>query len=93
MVPEFNDFEFEGKVGDIGVVKTIFGFHVIEIEGQKDKQKAVQVGTIARKIEPSQATIDKVFRDASNFEIALEKKDFQELATENKYTSPSSKWH
>ncbi|GGK21037.1 peptidylprolyl isomerase [Yeosuana aromativorans] len=86
MVPEFNDFEFEGKVGDIGVVKTMFGFHVIEIEGQKDKQKAVQVGTIARKIEPSQATIDKVFRDASSFEIALEKKDFQELATENKYT-------
>ncbi|WP_339917280.1 peptidylprolyl isomerase [Yeosuana marina] len=86
MVPEFNDFEFEGKVGDIGVVKTIFGYHVIEIEGQKDKEKAVQVATIARKIEPSQATIDKVFRDASNFEISLEKKDFQELAKENKYT-------
>lgn len=86
MVPEFNDFEFEGKVGDIGVVKTMFGFHIIEIEGQKDKQKAVQVGTIARKIEPSQATIDKVFRDASSFEIALEKKDFQALANENKYS-------
>ena len=85
MVPEFNDFEFEGKVGDLGVVKTIFGFHIIEIEGQKNEQKAVQVGTIARKIEPSQATIDKVFRDASNFEISLEKKDFKELADESKY--------
>ncbi len=85
MVPEFNDFEFGGKVGDIGVVKTDFGFHIIEIEGLKDAQKAVQVGTIARKIEPSQATIDKVFRDASNFEISLENKNFQELATENKY--------
>jgi len=41
MVPEFNDFEFEGKVGDLGVVKTIFGFHVMEIEGQKAKNKAV----------------------------------------------------
>ncbi len=86
MVPEFNDFEFEGKVGDIGVVKTVFGYHVIEIEGQKDKEKAVQVATIARKIEPSQATIDNVFRDASNFEISLENKDFQELAKEDKYT-------
>ena len=38
MVPEFNDFEFEGATGDIGVVKTIFGFHIIEIEGQKDKK-------------------------------------------------------
>ena len=85
MVPEFNDFEFEGKVGDLGVVKTVFGFHVIEIEGQKDKEKAIQVGTIARKIEPSQATVDKVFRDASNFEISAGSKDFAELATENKY--------
>ncbi|MGZ0016270.1 peptidylprolyl isomerase [Yeosuana sp. AK3] len=85
MVPEFNDFEFEGNVGDLGVVKTIFGFHIIEIEGQKDKQKAVQVGTITRKIEPSQETIDKVFREASNFEIALEKKDFTSLAAESNY--------
>ncbi|WNH09243.1 peptidylprolyl isomerase [Thalassobellus suaedae] len=47
MVPEFNDFEFEGEVGDLGVVKTVFGFHIMEIEGQKNKTKAVQVGTIA----------------------------------------------
>ncbi|GGZ83618.1 peptidylprolyl isomerase [Algibacter mikhailovii] len=86
MVPEFNDFEFEGKTGDIGVVKTIFGFHIIEIEGQKDKKKAVQVGTIARKIEPSEATSDKVFRDASNFEINAGKSDFETEAEGNKLT-------
>ena len=86
MVPEFNDFEFEGKVGDLGVVKTAFGFHIIEIEGQKDKKKALQVGTIARQIEPSEATIDKVFRDASSFEIKVADKDFQEIATEAKFS-------
>ncbi|WP_370477044.1 peptidylprolyl isomerase [Tamlana flava] len=86
MVPEFNDFEFEGKTGDLGVVKTIFGFHIIEIEGQKDKQKAIQVGTIARKIEPSEATSDKVFRDASNFEINAGKGDFEAVAKENNFT-------
>ncbi len=86
MVPEFNDFEFEGKVGDLGVVKTIFGFHIIEIEGQKDKSRAVQVGTIARKIEPSEMTSSKIFRDASKFEIEGGKGDFEALAKENKYT-------
>lgn len=86
MVPEFNDFEFEGKVGDLGVVKTVFGFHIIEVEGQKNKKRAVQVGTIARKIEPSEATISKVFRDASNFEIKAGENDFQDIATENKFT-------
>lgn len=86
MVPEFNDFEFEGKTGDLGVVKTVFGFHIIEVEGQKNKTKAIQVGTISRKIEPSEATTDKVFRDASNFEINAGKGDFSVLATDNKYT-------
>ena len=86
MVPEFNDFEFEGKTGDLGVVKTVFGFHIIEIEGQKNKTKAIQVGTIARKIEPSEATTDKVFRDASNFEIKAGEGDFEALAIEKKYT-------
>jgi len=86
MVPEFNDFEFEGKTGDLGVVKTAFGFHIIEVEGQKNKTKAIQVGTISRKIEPSEATTDKVFRDASNFEINAGKGDFGVLATDNKYT-------
>ncbi|WP_308992912.1 SurA N-terminal domain-containing protein [Mariniflexile litorale] len=85
MVPEFNDFEFEGSVGDLGVVKTIFGFHIIEIEGQKEKKRALQIGTLARKIESSEATIDRVFRDASNFEIAVEKKDFEAAAKEKNY--------
>tara|TARA_R110002072_G_scaffold21880_2_gene77006 strand:+ start:5981 stop:8110 length:2130 start_codon:yes stop_codon:yes gene_type:complete len=86
MVPEFNDFEFEGKTGDLDVVKTVFGFHIIEVEGQKNKTKAVQVGTISRKIEPSETTTDKVFREASNFEINAGKGDFGVLATDNKYT-------
>ncbi len=86
MVPEFNDFEFEGKVGDLGVVKTVFGFHIMEIEGQKSKNKAVQVGTIAQKIEPSETTVDKIFRDASNFEIAVVSKDFESAAKAKNFT-------
>ncbi|GAA3619930.1 peptidylprolyl isomerase [Flavivirga jejuensis] len=86
MVTEFNNFEFEGKTGDLGVVKTIFGFHIIEIEGQKDKTKAIQVGTIAREIEPSEATTAKIFRDASKFEISAGEGDFEALAKKGTYT-------
>ncbi len=85
MVPEFRDYTFENETGDIGVVKSAFGFHIVEILGQKNKQRSVKVGTIARKIEPSEETVNAVFRDASNFEIALEKGDFQTLAEENEY--------
>ena len=87
MVPEFRDFSFEGKTGDIGVVKTVFGFHIIEIEGQKDKQRAIKLATVARKIEPSERTIDNVFTNTSKFEIAIEKADFQDVAKENKYVA------
>lgn len=86
MVPEFNDFEFEGNVGDLGVVKTAFGYHIIEIEGLKDKKRAIKVGTISKTIEPSEETINTVFRNASKFEVEVDKKNFEEVAKNNNYT-------
>ena len=73
MVPEFRDFAFEGKTGDLGVVETAFGLHIIEVEGQKGSSDMVKVATIARKIEPSEDTNDKIFRDASTFVSKLRK--------------------
>ena len=85
MVPEFRDYTFENTTGDIDVIKTQFGFHIIEILGQKNKQRTIKVGTVARIIEASEATVNKVFRDCSNFEIAVNKGDFQEIAEESNY--------
>lgn len=86
MVPEFNDFEFNGKVGDLEVVKSVFGFHIIEILGQTDKTKALKLATLSREVEPSEKTIDYVFNQTSKFEIAVADKDFNEVAKENNYT-------
>ncbi|RYH75757.1 peptidylprolyl isomerase [Flavobacteriaceae bacterium 144Ye] len=83
--PEFKAFSFDNKVGDIDVVKTSFGYHIIEILDQKNKSKAVKVATVSRTIEPSEKTIDEVFNTASKFEIALQDGDFQEVAKENNY--------
>ena len=57
---------------DLGVVKTVFGFHVIEILGQTDKQRALKLATLAQTIEPSEETIDQVFNTTSKFELALQ---------------------
>jgi peptidyl-prolyl cis-trans isomerase D len=86
MVKPFSDFEFQNEVGDIGVVQTVFGFHIIEILDQKNKSRAIKVATVARKIEPSEKTIDAAFTDASKFELALQKEDFQEAAKERNLT-------
>ena len=85
MVKPFNDFEFEGKKGDLGVVKTVFGFHVIEILGQTDKQRALKLATLAQTIEPSEETIDQVFNTTSKFELALQNETFDKVAQDQKY--------
>lgn len=67
MVPEFNNYVFDNKKGNIGVVKTIFGYHVIKIEDQKNISKAVKLATIVRNISPSDATDNELYAKASNF--------------------------
>ena len=86
MVPEFNNFEFENNNGDIDVVKTAFGFHVIEILDQKNKQRVIKVASLAQEIEASEKTINNVFNEVSKFEIAVNDGDFQALAKEKNYT-------
>ncbi len=85
MVKPFNDFEFEHNKGDLAVVKTDFGYHIIEILDQKNKSRAIKVATIARKIEPSEKTINDLFNTTQKFEIAIQDEDFQEVATKNNY--------
>jgi peptidyl-prolyl cis-trans isomerase D len=78
MVPTFNDFVFNNSVGAIGMVETDFGFHVIKVTGKYD---AVLLGTVAQKIQPSDATVDATYSKASQFESdAMENKDFAALA-------------
>jgi len=86
LAPEFKDFSFENKTGDLGVVKTSFGYHIIEILEQKNKQRALKIATIAQEIEPSEQTIDKIFNQTSKFEIAVSSQDFQEVAKESNYS-------
>ncbi len=83
MVPAFNDYCFENKVGDQGVVETPFGYHVISIEDQKNEQKTIKVATVARKIEPSEKTLNAIFTETTKFQIAAKDKDFEEVSKEN----------
>ncbi len=83
--PEFKAYSFENLKGSLGVVRTDFGYHVIEVLDQGQKQDAFKVATIAQEIEPSVETIDEVFKNKSKFEIAVADADFKSIAEENKY--------
>ncbi|HEV2355239.1 MAG TPA: peptidylprolyl isomerase, partial [Puia sp.] len=56
MVKEFQDFAFGHKVGDKGIVKSQFGYHYIEITGQKNFEPGYKVAYLSRKIDASPET-------------------------------------
>ena len=87
MVKPFNDFVFNNPVNKVGLVETDFGYHVIRIT---DKQDGVRLATIAQKIDASESTSDKVFTQATKFEMDAASKDFEKLAAEMKLTVPPS---
>jgi len=67
MVPTFNDFIFDHKTGDKGVVKTEFGYHYIEILSQKGNVPAYKIAYVTKAIFPGSATDDSVSNVASQF--------------------------
>lgn len=67
MVKEFNDFCFEKKTGDMGIVKTQFGYHLIKITDQKDFAPAYKIAYLAKAIEASQATVNDAQLKANTF--------------------------
>ncbi|WNW00679.1 peptidylprolyl isomerase [Tenacibaculum sp. HL-MS23] len=88
MVPAFRDFAFEGKKGDMGVVKSQFGFHVMKVDGQKNFQTVVKLATFGRKIEASEATENTVFQNAETFSLDLSNgKNFDEVIKEKNLVS------
>ena len=80
MTKDFNDFIFDNKTGTLGVVETEFGFHVVEVQEQRNKQKAMKFATISKEIEASEKTLNEVFANASRFELAAQKGDFSQIA-------------
>ena len=67
MVKEFQDFAFGHKVGDKGVVKSQFGWHYIEVTGQKNFEPGYKVAYLSRKIDASQETDNAASGLASQF--------------------------
>ena len=67
MVPEFNDFCFQGKKGEKKIVKTVYGYHLIEILDQKNMQPYYKVAFFSKNIVASKETERKASEEASKF--------------------------
>jgi peptidyl-prolyl cis-trans isomerase D len=67
MVVPFSEASFSGKKGDIVIVESTYGVHIIDILDQSKKVRKYDVGIIDRKIIPSSATNQVVYAEASQF--------------------------
>jgi peptidyl-prolyl cis-trans isomerase D len=92
MVPEFNKYCFEKPAGSRGVVRTQFGYHIIELLGQKGASPAYKIGFLAKEIYPSEETINNASnnavklsaeKDAKKLEAYLQKNGLQKISVPN----------
>lgn len=67
MVPEFNEATFMGQTGDLKVVKTQFGYHIIKVQDQKNFGPAVKLATISKALAPSSETENAAYARANEF--------------------------
>lgn len=67
MVYNFNNAAMNGKVGDVVLVETVFGFHIIHITGLTEEKERVRVAQIEVPIEYSSETYDTYYAHARRF--------------------------
>ena len=67
MVREFEEAAFNGEINKLYVAATRFGFHIIKPTKKGKEVNKVRIATLAKKIEPSNETYQKVYSEASKF--------------------------
>lgn len=86
MVASFSNFCFRNETGEIAMVPSQFGYHIIEILDQKGSSEAVKLLSISREIAPTEETIDDIYSAASSFAASVSgTEDFTAKAEENGY--------
>ena len=86
MVPEFTAASFDQKVGATTVCKTSYGFHIVEVLGQRTRKER-RVLTVDRRSKPLPATFKGVYKLANDFSLrATDTASFRTLATEQGLT-------
>ena len=87
MVTSFNDWVFSHSKGQMGIVESQYGYHIIKLEDKRTKP-GIKLATVARLIEPSDKTLNNIFIEAESFASAVQKdpKDFAKIAEERGLT-------
>ena len=77
IAPEFFEYVDKNRIGSLGIVETSFGYHIIEVV---DKQDLVLLASVSSEVVPSDKTSNRIFKEATQFEMDAGKDDFQSVA-------------
>ncbi|MGC9331274.1 MAG: peptidylprolyl isomerase [Bacteroidales bacterium] len=67
MIKPFNDACFYGKAGDLPIIESQLGVHLIKIEEQSEPTKKAQLAIVNKDIDYSNDTYQKTYAEASRF--------------------------
>src|SRR5690606_36729504 len=82
MVPEFENAAFDGKPGDVVVVESRFGIHIIKIERQIGSSRVVKAAIVDKQVVTGKETSDLAYNQATQFFSAINDDNFKEVATD-----------
>jgi peptidyl-prolyl cis-trans isomerase D len=80
MVKPFNDACFEGKKGELQIVESQFGVHLIEVMDKGKESRRILISTVERTSAPSSTTYQFYYGKASEFAGKNNNKDLFEKA-------------
>ncbi len=100
MIPAFEEVVFNGNTGDIKVVTTQFGVHVIKITGQVGSSRVAKIAVVDKSLASSSKTQQAAYskataflssaKDAESFDAGSQKSGYSKLIAENVVPTQSS---
>lgn len=71
MIPDFEEAVFNGRPGDLKVITTQFGVHIIRIDAQKGSSKVVKAAVVDKAVISSDKTQQEAYAKARTFLSAV----------------------
>lgn len=80
MIPAFENAVFDAKPGDVFVLNTQYGVHIIKVDAQKGMSKVVKAAIIDKSVSSSNETLRAAYSKASDFFGKANSQNFAEEA-------------
>ncbi len=83
---EFMQFVYNHEAGDVGAVKTQYGYHLIKINEKKHMEQGYKIAYLTAAMAPSQKTDNAIFSEANKFRgLNQTREQFEKTAKEKGY--------